>query len=102
MLYLIVLLAYLLFFFIAFAVKGLLFILFFGILFILPTYLVLRKFSLEEDERLVLAFVLGLGIFPSLVYYVGFVTGSLKVAALVIFVLFLGTGFLLGKIKKHS
>ena len=98
--YLGILIVYLLFFLITFKITGALFILLLGLMFILPAYLLLRKFSLEEDEKFVLAFILGLGIFPSFVYYLGFLTKSLVAAAVIMFVLFLGISFFLLRMKK--
>ena len=73
------------------------------LLFIAPMYLILDKFGLEQDEKLVFSFFIGVGILPSLVYWSGLLI-SFKVAILVSFIILIMTSFLIRthKVKKHA
>src|SRR3989344_8673726 len=65
----------------------------FGImlLFMLPTYLILNSFSLEQDEKLIFSFFIGVGIFPSITYWLGMFI-SFRIAILITFFLLLAIG----------
>ena len=90
----------LIFFFILFGLTGLKLIIGIGLLYILPFYLILDKFNLEKTEKLIFSFFIGIGIFPSIVYYLGMFFNSLRIAIVVTFVLLLALGLILRKIKK--
>ena len=58
-----------------------------GVAFVtLPFYLIMRKFDFTESERFVFSILLGITVFPSLVYAFGLVI-SFRVAIAVVFVL---------------
>jgi len=88
------------FFLAVFGITGLKVFLAVGILYFMPLHLILDNFDLDESEKLVFSFFLSLGIVPSLVYYLGFIFSSLKIAIVVTFLLLMGTSFVLGKFKK--
>lgn len=73
------------------------------LLFIVPMYLILDKFGLEQDEKLVFSFFIGVGILPSLAYWTGLFI-SFKIAILVSSIILIITGFLIRthKVKKHA
>lgn len=89
----------LLFFFILFSLTGLKLIIGIGLLYILPFYLILDKFDLDKTEKLVFAFFIGIGIFPAIVYYLGLLFNSIRVAIAVTFVLLIVIGLILKKLK---
>lgn len=90
----------LLFFLILFGLSGLKLIIGIGLLYILPFYLILDKFNLDKTEKLFFSFFIGIGIFPSIVYYLGILFNSIRIAIVVTFILLLGLGLVLRKIKK--
>lgn len=73
----------------------------FGVLlvFFLPFYLILDNFTLSRSEKVIFAFFIGLGIFPSIVYWLG-VLMSFRISILIAFVLLIVIGFFLKKYKK--
>lgn len=73
------------------------------LLFIVPMYFILGNFGLEQDEKLVFSFFIGVGILPSLVYWIGLFI-SFKIAILISFIILLITCFLIRthKVKKHA
>ena len=64
------------------------------LLFIVPTYLILNNFNLEQDEKIVLSFFIGVGIFPSIAYWLGNVI-SFRISILITFVLLSALSFLI-------
>ena len=71
-----------------------------GIVFIsLPIYLILNNFELGEGEKFVFSIMLGLTIFPSLVYLLGLVI-SFRIAIIITFLIIIATAFALRKYKK--
>lgn len=69
------------------------------LLFILPAYLALNKFNLEQDEKIVFSFFIGAGIFPAIAYWIGrFI--SFRVAILIAFIALLVTAYFVNKYKK--
>lgn len=73
----------------------------FGILlvFFLPFYLIFNNFELSRSEKVIFSFFIGVGIFPSFVYWLG-VLISFKLAVLITFVLLILVVILIKKIKK--
>ncbi len=60
-----------------------------GIIFVsLPFYFILNPFNFLEGEKLVFSLLLGLTLFPSLAYLIGFVV-SFKIAIILAFVIFM-------------
>ncbi|MFH1133482.1 MAG: hypothetical protein V1735_03250 [Nanoarchaeota archaeon] len=62
-----------------------------GFLFVLPAFLILDRFDLGMDEKLLFAFFLGIGLFAVPVYYLGMLIG-IRAAAAATFVLSVGVG----------
>ena len=97
----VVVLAALVFLFILFGMTGARVVL--GIILIsLPFYLILNGFDIGEGEKFIFSILLGLTIFPSLVYILGLVI-SFRIAIAVSFMAFAGTAVLLwGRKSKKS
>ena len=71
-----------------------------GVIFIsLPFYLILNNFELAESEKFVFAVLLGLTIFPSLVYLLGLVV-PFRISILLSFVMFISTAIAIWIFKK--
>jgi hypothetical protein len=70
------------------------------LLFVLPAFLILDRFDLGLDEKLLFAFFLGIGLFPVPVYYLGMLIG-IRAAMAVTFVLSCGVGIGLRFWKKR-
>ena len=68
----------------------------------LPFYILLSRFELAEGEKFVLSILLGLVIFPSLVYILGLVV-PFRAAIAAAFILFISISIISGryKSKKH-
>ena len=73
-----------------------------GIFFSLPFYLILGKFNLEKDERLFFSFFIGLGLFSTIVFYVGRIIPSFRISVGAAFLSLLILYFVLKRIKKPS
>ena len=72
----------------------------FGIVFVsLPFYLMFNKLGIGEGEKFVFSALLGLTIFPALVYLIGLLA-SFKIAIVATFVLLLGGAIAFIKYKK--
>ena len=69
------------------------------IIFIVPLYLILDNFDLRQDEKIVFSFFLGVGIFPSITYWLGIFI-SFKIAILVTFVILIIAAYLIRKFLK--
>ena len=77
-----------------------------GVFFVsLPFYLILYRFALSDGEKTVFSLLMGLTIFPSLVYIMGIVL-SFRLSIFLTFVLLLSIGFFMIKYapkhKEHS
>lgn len=68
-------------------------------LFLVPFYLILNKTSLSLGEKIVFSFFLGVGFFPSIVYYLGLFIGVRK-AIITTFIILLIIGITINKFKK--
>ena len=66
------------------------------LLFIVPIYFILDNFDLGQDEKLVFSFFLGVGIFPSLVYWLGLFI-SFRLSIFIAFVVLIVVGVLVRK-----
>ena len=69
------------------------------LLFVVPIYIILDNFELEQDEKMVFSFFLGAGIFPSIVYWPGMLI-SFRVAILIAFVVLVVAGYLVRRFIK--
>ena len=74
------------FFYIILGVVGSVSILAIVLFFIFPTYMFLNNFKIDADEKIILSFFIGIGIFPSMVYYLGLII-SFKAAIYATFTL---------------
>ena len=87
----------LIFFFVLFGITGARLVL--GIAFLsLPFYLIFDSFNLASGEKFVFSTLLGITIFPSLVYITGLVI-SFRISIIVIFVILLIISFSVRKFK---
>jgi len=71
------------------------------LLFIIPIYFILDNFDLGQDEKLIFSFFLGVGIFPSFVYWIGLFI-SFRLSILISFVLLIVVGVLVRKYRKKD
>ena len=70
------------------------------LLFFLPFYLIFDNFDIGLGEKVVFSFFIGVGMFSTLVYYLGIMFNSIKTAIVVSFVLLIGIGLGLKKFGK--
>lgn len=84
-------------FHILFGFKLVLFLVVFALI-TLPFYLLLDLFKLETAEKAIFSFFIAIGLFPSFTYWLGFLFSSLKIAAIVTFLLLIAYWFLFKKI----
>ena len=82
------------FFFILFGITGVRVILGFILLFFLPPYLIFKNFDLPLVEKIAFSFFIGLGVFPTCVYYLGLLFSSMRLAIVVSFILLIGVGII--------
>lgn len=68
--------------------------------FFLPFYILIRKLNMESDEKVFFAFFIGLGVFSTIVFYVGRIIPSFRISVAVAFVAFLLILVLIKKLKK--
>ena len=59
--------------------------------FFLPVYLMMKGFS--QMERIFYSALIGLGLFPTAVYYMAILTGSMRYSAVLCFFIMLLLGF---------
>ena len=69
------------------------------VLYFIPMYLIMDLFDLKQGEKVVFAFFISLGIYPSLVYWLGFLV-PFSVSIFLSFVLLLIIWFIIKKFKK--
>ena len=76
----------------------------FGIilLFIFPSYMILDNFDLDQDEKLIFAFFIVIGVFPAITYWLGLFI-SFRVSIFITFIVLLAVVYLIRKFykKKH-
>ena len=96
----VIVLIILIFSFVLFGVTGIRFV--FGIIIIwIPFYLILSNFELAIPEKFVFSFILGLTLFPSIVYLLGLLV-SFRIAIAVTFLLLIALFFLIKKIRGDN
>ncbi len=96
----IVALAIAIFFFVLFGIAGARLVL--GIFFIsLPIYLIINNFKLDEGEKIVFSILLGITLFPSLVYIFGLII-SFRIAILITFIALIILAFVIKKYKSST
>lgn len=91
----------LIFFYIILGFSGMMSALGIILLFIVPTYLILDNFDLRQDEKIVFSFFIGVGVFPSIVYWLGLFI-SLKIAIFISFIVLVAVGFGVKKFLKRK
>ena len=69
------------------------------LLFMLPTYLILNNFDLEQDEKIIFSFFIGVGIFPAITYWLGMLI-SFRIAIFITFAILVTASFIIRKLKK--
>ena len=69
------------------------------ILIFLPFYFLFESFDLSKEEKFFFSFFVSIMLFPSLVYWLGFIV-PFRISIFVIFILLLVAGYLLKKFKK--
>ncbi len=70
--------------------------------FFLPAYLILKKFDFEENERVFFAFFIGIGLFSTLVFYVGRIVPSFRAATAIAFIALIALPFAFKMFKKKK
>ena len=95
----IIILTILIFSFALFGFAGIRFVLGFIIIWI-PFYLILNNFDLELGEKFIFSVLMGITLFPSIVYLIGLVI-SFRISIVITFILFTGLSFIIKKFKKH-
>ncbi len=90
-----------LFFYSILGVAGVLSVLVIILIFIVPSYLIMGNFNLEEDEKVIFYFFISTGIFPIFSYWMGLFI-SFKIAIVITFILLIALGILLRKFKKNK
>ena len=91
-----------LFFYILFGIVGVRAITGVFLVFFLPFYIILDLLNLERTEKIIFSFFLGIGIYPSIVYYLAVLLSSMRVAVLAAFVLLMVIALMSRKFKKRS
>lgn len=82
-----------------FSITGVLALLVMGIAFCLPMYFLIKKTSLEPEEKIFYPFFIGIGIIPTLVYWLGTLI-SFRLSVLIVVVLLTALSLLLWKRKS--
>ncbi len=67
------------------------------LLYIIPFYLILRKFNLEQLEKLMLSLFTSFGVIPMAAYYLSKIVGSLRISLVIIIVVLYGLALYLNK-----
>ena len=76
------------------------------LLFIFPIYLILDNLELDQDEKLIYSFFIGVGVFPSITYWLGIFI-SFRISIFITFAVLVAVGFaarkyLDSKVKKAA
>ncbi|HLC65144.1 MAG TPA: hypothetical protein VJI46_03415 [Candidatus Nanoarchaeia archaeon] len=75
-----------------FGATGVLALLVMGIAFYLPLYFIIQRIDLEPEEKIFYPFFIGIGVIPTLVYWLGTLV-SFRLSIVVIVVLLAGFGW---------
>lgn len=65
----------------------------------LPFYFIFNNFNLSISEKVVFSFFVSIMLFPSLVYFLGFII-PFKIAIFVVFILSIASGFIIKRFRK--
>ena len=66
----------------------------------LPFYLIFNNFNLNNGEKVIFSFFVSIVLFPSLVYFLGFIV-SFRISIFIVFIVLIGLSFLIKKYKKR-
>tara|TARA_Y100000310_G_scaffold331427_1_gene404981 strand:+ start:4582 stop:4920 length:339 start_codon:yes stop_codon:yes gene_type:complete len=94
--------AVLMFFLLLLGIPGIRTILGAFLCFFLPFYLIIDNFELETGEKIIFSFFIGVVFFSSLVYYLGILLGSVRIAIVVSFLLLTALGIFIRKFIRSS
>jgi len=72
----------------------------FVLIYLIPSYFLIRHTSLEDDEKIFFSLFIGISIIPSITYAVGFV--SLRLGIIASALVLLGAGYIIKKLIKKE
>lgn len=87
------------FFYLILGVSGMMAAIGIILLFVLPFYLILDNSQLEQDEKIIFSFFIGVGVFSSITYWIGMFI-SFRVAIFITFAILVIVGYLVGRFRK--
>jgi uncharacterized membrane protein len=90
----------LLLFSIFFGAEGLRLVLGLLIFIFLPPYIVITCFEFDQIEKIIFSFFIGLGLFPTFVFYIAIPLSSMKLSILVSFILLLSFALIFSRKYK--
>ena len=61
--------------------------------------MILDNFNLDQDEKIIFSFFIGVGIFPAIVYWLGMII-SFRLAILITFAVLIVVSYLVRKVRK--
>ena len=67
----------------------------------IPMYLIFDSFGIRQEEKIVYSFFIGITLFPSFVYWLGFVV-PFRIAILTVFIVLVIVAFLIRKFWKKQ
>ncbi len=89
------------FFYFIFGISGALSILGITLIFLFPTYMILQNFNIDAEEKIVLSFFIGIGIFTPVAYWIGMII-SFRIAIFISIIILAATGILIKIFRKTS
>ena len=89
------------FFYLILGLGGMMAVLGIVLFFIAPFYLILNNFELGQDEKLMFSFLIGVGLFPSLVYWLGLFI-SFRVSIFITFAIYIIAAYLFSKFLRKN
>jgi len=89
------------FFYFILGLSGMMTVLGIILLFMVPIYFILDNFELGQDEKLIFSFFLGVGIFPSITYWLGLFI-SFRLSIFITFIILIVVGFIIKKVWKKD
>ena len=84
-----------------FGITGLLSFVGFVLVFLIPSYVILDNFDIDFYENIIFSIFIGLGVFPTIVYGLGFLVG-IRLAIIITFSIMLSAGLLVRVFKKSK
>ena len=67
-----------------------------------PLYLIINNFEFDLSEKIIFSVYSSIGIFPTITYFLGLAVGNLALAIAITFLLLLGIGLAINKLKKKG